>query len=395
MSEALPEGWQNFKFGDIAENIAERVEPSETDLEIYVGLEHLDSESLKINRHGKPEDVKGTKLRVRPGDIIFGKRRAYQRKVAIADFDGICSAHAMVLRAKNENMAKDFFPFFMQSDTFMERALDISVGSLSPTINWKTLKVQKFPLPSLEEQKRMAEILWTLEEAIRKYEKLETIFQKARAKVFHELSRRGIGNQGLIDTPIGKIPKHWQVVQLGECLTKREEFSKPPHEEKRYVGLEHIESGSFSLINYTDSENVGSNCSVFYPGDLLYSKLRPYLDKAVIAEFKGIASTELLVLNANELTSNEYLLHHIHSKRFILHNTHHSYGTKMPRTSMKIIKKFKIPLPPIEEQEKILEIMQKFDKSGGNTFIQLKKLLNLKKRLLNDLLSGARHLGVR
>ena len=131
--------WPRVRFDQMAVIVNDRVEPGDTDLEHYVGLEHLDSESLKIRRWGSPDDVGATKLRFRTGDIIFGRRRAYQRKLAVADFDGICSAHAMVLRAKPEVVLPEFLPFFMQSDLFMNRAVKISVGSLSPTINWKTL----------------------------------------------------------------------------------------------------------------------------------------------------------------------------------------------------------------------------------------------------------------
>jgi len=77
----IKDGWQIVKFEEIAKNISKRVEPSETDLEVYVGLEHLNPQSLHITRRGVPAD----------------KRRAYQKKVAVADFEGICSAHAMVL----------------------------------------------------------------------------------------------------------------------------------------------------------------------------------------------------------------------------------------------------------------------------------------------------------
>ncbi len=150
--QQLPEGWQMVKFGDIAKHISKRVEPSETDLEIYVGLEHLDPDSLKIKRHGVPSDVEGQKLLVKKGQIIFGKRRAYQRKVAVADWDCICSAHAMVLEAKPKNVIPEFLPFFMQSDVFMNRAVAISEGSLSPTIKWKVLERQEFSIPSLRLQ---------------------------------------------------------------------------------------------------------------------------------------------------------------------------------------------------------------------------------------------------
>lgn len=144
-----------MRFGELAEIINERVDdPSKAGVDRYVGLDHLDPECLTIRRWGTPDDVESTKLRFRPGDIIFGKRRAYQRKVAVADFEGICSAHAMVLRAKPASVLPDFLPFFMQSDQFMERAVAISVGSLSPTINWKALASEEFTIPPLEEQRR-------------------------------------------------------------------------------------------------------------------------------------------------------------------------------------------------------------------------------------------------
>lgn len=156
--------WNIVHFGDIAFNISERVEPHNTDAEIYVGLEHLDSDSIHIRRRGVPSDVKGTKLKVYKGDIIFGKRRAYQRKAAIADFDGICSAHAMVLRANPEGIDQDLFPLFLHSDAFMNRAVEVSEGSLSPTIKWKILSEQQFRLPPMEMQKKLAELLWAVDE---------------------------------------------------------------------------------------------------------------------------------------------------------------------------------------------------------------------------------------
>src|SRR3990172_12635544 len=90
--------------------------PAEADVERYVGLEHLDSDSLTIRRWGSPSDVEATKLRFRVGDIIFGRRRVYQRKLAVAEFDGICSAHAMVLRSKPDVVLPELLPFFMPSD---------------------------------------------------------------------------------------------------------------------------------------------------------------------------------------------------------------------------------------------------------------------------------------
>lgn len=155
MSDGLKPGWRRWRFEQMAQNVNKRIDdPSQAGVEYYVGLEHLDSDSLKIRRWGSPDDVSATKLLFEPGDIIFGRRRAYQRKLGVAEFRGIASAHSLVLRAKPAVVLPEFLPFFMQSDLFMERAQRISVGSLSPTINWKTLAKEEFALPPLEEQRR-------------------------------------------------------------------------------------------------------------------------------------------------------------------------------------------------------------------------------------------------
>ena len=134
MASRLKPGWTRVAFGDVAVSVNDRIDnPLDAGVERYVGLEHLDSDSLAITRWAPPTAVTATKLLFRRGDIIFGRRRVYQRKLAVADFDGICSAHALVLRAKSRVVLPEFLPFFMQSDSFMRRAKAISVGSLSPT----------------------------------------------------------------------------------------------------------------------------------------------------------------------------------------------------------------------------------------------------------------------
>lgn len=171
--------WKKYRFDEMVQNIAERVEPSQTDLDVYVGLEHIDPDCLHLSRHGHPSDVEGTKLRFYKGDIIFGRRRAYQRKTALATTDGICSAHAMVVRAKEDVVDPMFLPFLFHSKSFIDMAITISVGGLSPTINWKDIAKQEFLLPPKAEQKRLAKLLWAADEVVEKekktHEKLKVI----------------------------------------------------------------------------------------------------------------------------------------------------------------------------------------------------------------------------
>jgi len=179
--------FETVKFEKIAINISERVEPKKTELTTYVGLEHLDADNLKIERTGTPDDVIGTKLKIYKGDIIFGKRRAYLRKVAVSHFDGIASAHSMVLRANEKNIVKDFLPYFMQSDTFMSRAVQISEGSLSPTIKSKTLAVQEFILPKKEKQKELISVFKQFDTTIEHLKQQKTTLKNLKQKLLNEI----------------------------------------------------------------------------------------------------------------------------------------------------------------------------------------------------------------
>ena len=161
-----------YKFEQIAFNSTEKKKPTEDDKYTYIGLEHLDSGCLEVTRYGSDVAPIGEKLVMRKGDVLFGKRRAYQKKVAIAPFDGIFSAHGLVLRPKEDVVDRDFFPFFISSDYFLDAAIKISVGSLSPTINWRELKELEFELPDLAIQRDLAKIFMAMNEAKKAYKEL-------------------------------------------------------------------------------------------------------------------------------------------------------------------------------------------------------------------------------
>lgn len=179
--------FETVRFDEIAINISERVEPKKTELTTYVGLEHLDADNLTIERTGTPDDVIGTKLKIYKGDIIFGKRRAYLRKVAVSHFDGIASAHSMILRANEKNIEKDFLPYFMQSDAFMSRAVQISEGSLSPTIKVKTLAVQEFTLPKKEKQKELVAVFKQFDETMQHLKQQKATLKLLKQKLLNEI----------------------------------------------------------------------------------------------------------------------------------------------------------------------------------------------------------------
>ncbi len=161
-----------YKFTEFAINSTEKKKPTEADKTTYIGLEHLDSGTLTVSRWGSEVAPIGEKLIMKKGDVLFGKRRAYQKKVGIAPFDGIFSAHGMVLRPREDVITKEYFPLFISSDYFLNEAIRISVGSLSPTVNWKDLKDLTFNIPTIEEQRRITPLVWAAINARNAYKTL-------------------------------------------------------------------------------------------------------------------------------------------------------------------------------------------------------------------------------
>lgn len=229
--------WKKYRFDEMVQNIAERVEPSQTDLDVYVGLEHIDPDCLHLSRHGHPSDVEGTKLRFYKGDIIFGRRRAYQRKTALATTEGICSAHAMVVRAKEDVVDPMFLPFLFHSKSFIDMAITISVGGLSPTINWKDIAKQEFLLPPKAEQKRLAELLWAADEVVEK-EKRE--WQALKVFKNRQMSYLLNGQQHIQNT--GKLDD-WERLTISDIgIVSTSSVDKKQRPGEKIV----------SLINYMD-----------------------------------------------------------------------------------------------------------------------------------------------
>ncbi len=158
MSEhTASKGWPRVAFGDVVRLVRERSkDPEEDGLERYVGLDHLDPGDLRIRRWGEVSDGTTFTSIFRAGHVLFGKRRAYQRKVAVADFDGVCSGDIYVLEPKNAHLVPELLPFVCQADRFFEHAVGTSAGSLSPRTNWESLASYEFVLPPPEEQRRVA-----------------------------------------------------------------------------------------------------------------------------------------------------------------------------------------------------------------------------------------------
>jgi type I restriction enzyme S subunit len=168
MGELKP-GWRRVKFGEVVRLNKETCkDPAAAGIDRVIGLEHLEPGDLRVRSWADFADGTTFTNRVRPGQVLFGKRRAYQRKLAVADFDAICSGDIYVFESADPTkLLPDLLPFICQTDSFFEYAVGTSAGSLSPRTNWSSLAEYEFALLPLDEQRRAARVLWAIEQTSR------------------------------------------------------------------------------------------------------------------------------------------------------------------------------------------------------------------------------------
>ena len=362
-----------YKFEDIIFNITEKKKPVEEDKYNYIGLEHLESGNLFISKWGSDTAPEGEKIVMKKGDVLFGKRRAYQKKVAISPIDGIFSAHGMVLRPKEDVICKEFLPFFISSEAFLNEAIRISVGGLSPTVNWKDIKELEFDLPSLAEQKVLAEKLWAAYEVKQSYLKMIAATEEMVKAQFVEMFGNPVTNT-----------KGWATMSISEVAP--EEPSKDKTKGSVWIlNLDMIESNTGKVIDkiFEEDSNLLS-VAPFDEGNVLYSKLRPYLNKVVIPDGKGYATTELVPLRPKQDKLNlTFFSHLLRSSNFVSFANGIATGTKMPRMPLNDLRKFKCILPPLNLQREFEAIADQSDK----TISELRKSVDAIDKVIKSLIN--------
>lgn len=369
----LKPGWKVWRFEQMATNVNVRIDnPSESGMEHYIGLEHLDADSLKIRRWGTPSDVEATKLMFKTGDIIFGRRRAYQRKLGVAEFDGICSAHAMVLRAKPDVVIPEFLPFFMQSDIFMNRAVEISVGSLSPTINWKTMAVQEFALPPIEEQLRIVGLLREIES---NSDELISLVERCSSLIDAIFQYYVWSDESLTQKPISQIA---EINPKVSSLTEDDPF----------IPMEAVDPWT-QLIDPSRIEKKGQRGGVrAQGGDILMARITPCLENGKIAQVpvsikKCGGSTEFIVFRAKDGTDQQFLYHLITSRVFHSQAAGTMSGsTGRQRASANDVGRIIVPILPLSKQIEICDQIKQISKIKEATNSRLLGLSQMKLAVL-------------
>jgi len=190
-------------------------------------------------------------------------------------------------------------------------------------------------------------------------------------------------------TDLGPLPEEWQVAPLSGLARLRRGSVNPedvPH--LRYEGLEHLDLGEARLKRWGAASHVRSAKNRFVRGDVLYGKLRPYLDKGVLAEWEGICSTDVLVLIPNEQVYLLFLVYLAHTKRFLEHAVTTTTGVNHPRTSWTALRQLGVCLPPLLEQRGIAHALPAVDGKLEAEEKGKQALDALFKSLLHNLMTG-------
>ncbi len=326
-----------FKFEDIAFNSTAKKKPVENDKYTYLGLEHLDSRCLKVTRFGSEVAPIGEKLIMKKGDVLFGKRRAYQKKVAIAPFDGIFSAHGMVLRPKENVVDPDFFPLFISSDYFLDAAINISVGSLSPTINWKDLKQLEFELPDLDTQKKLAKVLWSIQDTIESYKELLSKTDKL------------VKSQFIAEIDADKTIKHMKISEIVRYLPKSSLNASDGKEQGKYPFF----TSSVEQNKYTNEYLYDDECLIIGNGGV--ANIQYYNGKF------ASGSHSFVTKSISNDVRTKFIYLYFYSNMDVLEEGFRGVGIKnIPK---EYINDISIPVPSLDKQDKLIGIFNQSDKS--------------------------------
>ena len=341
--------------GDVAHERKETCKGNKDGYPI-VGLEHLIPEEIMLTAWSSDGENTFTKM-FRKGNVLFGRRRAYLKKAAVAPFDGICSGDITVIEADPDKILPELLPFIIQNDDLFVFAVEKSAGSLSPRVKWEHLKNYEFELPDMEKQKELASILWAMDETKKSYQELIAATDELVKSQFIEMFGDPVENP--MSWPIKKLS---DVAKVDGTMTKEyEKYADMPH-----IGIDSIEKNTGILSGYrtVKEDNVISPKYHFGPQHILYSKIRPALNKVAVPEFEGLCSADCYpLLPIDGFCERKFLAHVLRSDYFLRYVLSFSVRSQMPKVNRKQLEGFTFPCPPLELQRKFIVLVDQSDKS--------------------------------
>lgn len=387
--------WKEMKFGDCAELIRDTCQPNESFGKPYIGLEHIEQGTLRLNSAGIAEDVTSTKSNFKSGDILFGKLRPYFRKVVRPKFDGICSTDIWVVRAK-DGLDQGFLFYWMASKEFVDIANQGSEGTKMPRAKWDFVTKIKQEIPPLPEQKAIASILGALDDKIELNIKMnETLEAMARAifkSWFVDFDPiPGLGpHKEWQDLPLGKIPKGWRVGSLDEIADYLNGLALqkyPPENDYEFLPVIKIAQLRKDSTEGNDKASVNIDPSyVVSDGDILFS-WSGSLEVVIWCGGRGALNQHLFKVTSENYPKWFYYLwtkHHLPDFQTIAAGK----ATTMGHIQRHHLAAAKVLVPPPNLLKAVDTIMSPLIENKIVNSVQSHTLASIRDALLPKLLSG-------
>ena len=376
-----------YKFSDIAINITDKRMPTPEDKDLYIAPNNLDTETLSVPEYGYKVDLNGTKLIMHKGDMLFGRREPQLKKAAIAPHDGLFSAHGMIFHPKEEVITKEFFPFFISSDYFFDAAIRISVGSLSPTVNWKDLKDLEFEIPDKEKQAEYAEILWAMIRSKKAYKDLIAKTDELVKSQFIEMFKGG-------QHPVVKAAEVCGFITKGTTPPSSEIYTEPREDSIPYLKVYNLSfDGSLRFFDepqYISRETHEEKLarSKVFPNDVLMNIVGPPLGKfsLVTDDFpEWNINQAIAIFRAKGQILPKFLLHALMQPDVLQPFLDKAQGVRQLNFSLDQCRNLTFPLPDLKEQEAFCRFADQSDKSKFAAQQTLKEITDAQKALMKKI----------
>lgn len=377
------------KFGDVVKDVKINIDRLNNPYEYYVAGDHMDSEDLTIHRKGcfTTDDVGPAFIRVfKPGQILYGSRRTYLKKIAVADFEGVCANTTFVFETKDPHAFEQrLLPFIMLSKDFTTWSIAKSKGSTNPYVLFSDLADFEFELPPLEEQKVLVDKLWAAYRLKEAYKKLLVATDEMVKSQFIEM----FGN------PLSLNQKN-ELKRLGECCIlnpRRPNIALCDTDKVSFIPMPAVSEDGY-LVDMTDEEygKVKKGFTYFENNDVLFAKITPCMENGKGAIVHGLTngigmgSTEFHVLRPiNGISSPYWLLALTRMPIFRERAAKNMSGTGgQKRVSASYLDHFMVGLPAIEEQRRFEAIYKQADKSK----FELKQCIENIDKVIKSLING-------
>ena len=343
--------------GDVAFEHKETCKGSKNNYPV-VGLEHLVPEEVTLSLWDEGSDNTFTKV-FRKGNVLFGRRRAYLKKAAVAPFDGICSGDITVIEANADKIVPELLPFIIQNDALFDFAIEKSAGSLSPRVKWEHLREFEFELPEISKQKQLAEVLWAMDTTKKTYQNLikstDELVKSQFIEMFGGYSLRNKQSDWV------KISSVAEIVGGSTPKTENAEYWGGKH---NWITPAEISDDSF-IVYKTQRTLTGAgvkSCSLrLLPiGTVLLSSRAP-IGKVAITGVEMYCNQGFKNLICGQSLNSIYIYYLLKFNSEYLNSL--GRGATFKEISKSIVDNIAIPVPEIELQNRFAAFVEQTDKS--------------------------------